>query len=228
VELRPKSMKIRQNTRLPQSVWEKSLINRLRLNDQEAFEELASHFSERLRREALHFVRDWEDANDVVQQTLWKAWSHFPQYRGDAGLYTWLSSIARNESLVAIRKRKAGTISLDNPNSPGREIEQAAAEHRLIETPEQLLEGAETARALRLCLDRLHPRTRQVLKLRWGGRAYAEIGICLHLSTQAAKLRFLRGRKKLRKMLTCELSGACFGARGRLEKDPQFELAKAS
>jgi RNA polymerase sigma factor (sigma-70 family) len=66
----------------------------------------------RLVKAALGFVRDYADAEDVVQAALRKAWVHRLEFRNESSAMTYLMSAVRNEALMLIRnskhKRRAG------------------------------------------------------------------------------------------------------------------------
>jgi RNA polymerase sigma-70 factor (ECF subfamily) len=59
-----------------------------------------------------------DDANDVLQNTLLKAWNGLPKFRQDSKLYTWLYRIATNESLSFLnQKKKKEAVPLDDVSS---------------------------------------------------------------------------------------------------------------
>jgi RNA polymerase sigma-70 factor (ECF subfamily) len=52
-------------------------------------------------------VRHQEDAEDVLQETLLKAYLRLQTFRGACSFSTWLMAIGTNMSLMLLRKRKA-------------------------------------------------------------------------------------------------------------------------
>jgi RNA polymerase sigma-70 factor (ECF subfamily) len=58
-------------------------------------------------RICLHITRNEHDAEDAAQDCFLRAFSHFHQFQGKAQFSTWLSSIARNCSLMLLRKRRS-------------------------------------------------------------------------------------------------------------------------
>lgn len=55
-----------------------------------------------------------EDADDALQNTFINAWRSLGEFRSESSLYTWLYTIATNEALMIINKRKRNTsVSID-------------------------------------------------------------------------------------------------------------------
>ena len=71
-------------------------------------------YSEQLYWTIRRFVLIHDDANDVLQNTLLKAWNGLDSFHGDAKISTWLSRIAINESLDFLRRRKQQTVSMED------------------------------------------------------------------------------------------------------------------
>ncbi len=78
------------------------------------FELLVRSYSEQLYWTIRRFVLIHDDANDVLQNTLLKAWNGLDSFHGDAKISTWLSRIAINESLDFLRRRKQQTVSMED------------------------------------------------------------------------------------------------------------------
>ena len=75
---------------------EAELINRLKNGNQreQAFTELVRCHQERLYWQIRRMVVNHEDADDVLQNTLMKAWAALDTFRGESKLGTWLYQIA--------------------------------------------------------------------------------------------------------------------------------------
>jgi RNA polymerase sigma-70 factor (ECF subfamily) len=58
-------------------------------------------------RVCLRITRNEHDAEDAAQDCFLRAFSHFQQFQGKAQFSTWLNSIARNSSLMVLRKRRS-------------------------------------------------------------------------------------------------------------------------
>lgn len=53
-----------------------------------------------------------DDADDVLQETLLKAWKHLPSFRGESSEATWLFRIAINEAIGFQRRKKLRQLAL--------------------------------------------------------------------------------------------------------------------
>jgi RNA polymerase sigma-70 factor, ECF subfamily len=70
------------------------------------FSELMRLHWEQVFRTCLCIVRNHHDAEDAAQDCFLRAFSHLDQFQGEAQFSTWLNSIARNCSLMLLRRRR--------------------------------------------------------------------------------------------------------------------------
>lgn len=80
------------------------------------FEQLVRKYTSTLYWQIRRMVVSHEDADDVLQNTLIKAWRGLDGFRGESKLSTWLYRIAINESLIFLQRKKGG-VSLDSEES---------------------------------------------------------------------------------------------------------------
>lgn len=71
-----------------------------------AYNLIVRKYQERLYWHIRRMVIVHEDADDVVQNTLIKAWKGLGKFKEDAKLYTWLYRIATNETITFLNKKK--------------------------------------------------------------------------------------------------------------------------
>ena len=82
------------------------LVRRTEDGDARALEELCSRHTERIRKVALHVLRDPDDANDAAQESLVKLVQKVHQFRGESQFSTWLHRLVVNTCRdVAARQR---------------------------------------------------------------------------------------------------------------------------
>lgn len=137
------------------------------------------------------------DADDLVQQTLLKAFVHLEQFRFEASFTSWLTSIAKNELRSFHRKPITSLIqAMDTRVLEGL----AGASHG--DSPEIACERLEDASRLHSALNRMSPAYQGVVRLRdLSGLSVQETAQLLSVSVSATKTRHHRARKKLRLLL---------------------------
>jgi RNA polymerase sigma-70 factor, ECF subfamily len=182
---------------------EADLVNRARDGDATAFTELVSHYEGKIFRLARHITQSQEDAEDVLQESFLKAYTHLGEFQGQSKFYTWIVRIAVNESLMKLRKRKTDrTVSLDESIDTGEEtvVREIAVWE---ENPEQRYSREELREILEKAVDSLRPAFRTVFLLRDVEElSTEETAAVLDLSIPAVKSRLLRARLQLREKLT--------------------------
>lgn len=179
------------------------LVDRARGGDLAAFSELVRRYERRVYRTARHIVQNDEDAEDVLQEAMLKAFEHLDSFQGNSKFYTWLVRIAVNESLMKLRKRKSDrTVSLDE--SIETDEEPIVREIAVWEdNPEQRYSQAELREILDRAIESLKPIFRTVFILRDVEElSTEETAEVLGLSIAAVKSRLLRARLQLRERLT--------------------------
>ena len=166
--------------------------------DNEAFAELVRRHQATCRRLALSILKNAEDADDEVQNALWKAFEHIGQFQQDAKFSTWLSRIVVNQCLMRLRKdRRARHVSIDEPVAAEESVRLDLPDQTA--TPEQALGREEVERVLHTEIRRIPPLLRQVFILRdVEQRPMEEVSQMLGISIAAAKSRLLRARLELR------------------------------
>lgn len=184
-------------------------LEALKNGDRAEFARLVDTYSNQIYHLALKMLNDSQDAEDVLQETFFKALRSISTFEGRSSLFTWLYRIAVNESLMLLRKRRPTVISMEE------EREDLEGESEPVEVvdwcclPEQELVSAETRRFLDQAAQRLSPALRAVFVLRdTEGLSVRETAESLGISEVAVKTRLLRARLRLREELS-----AYFGAR---------------
>ena len=184
------------------------LVARAGDGDEAAFEAIMRQHNRLLFRSARGIVDDDASAQDVVQESYLKAFSALNGFRGDCALGTWLVRIAIRVALDHQRKR-GRIVSLDERNdaaspTPMETLMQENAPS--TEAPDTQAERSELRAALQRAIDSLPPIYRSVFML----RAVEEMSVddtalCLQVSGDVVKTRYLRSRALLRDALGAQL-----------------------
>ncbi len=83
------------------------LLARVRRREEGAIRDVVRANNRRLFRLARSIVRDDSEAEDVVQETYFRALTRLDEFRGESSLGTWLTRIAINEAYGRLRRRKS-------------------------------------------------------------------------------------------------------------------------
>ncbi len=87
--------------------YECALIERLRGRDEGALAELSSLYGHKIFQLAFRYLRNHEDAEEVVQDVLMKVFRKIDLFRGDAALSSWIYRITFNAAMSRLRRTKA-------------------------------------------------------------------------------------------------------------------------
>ena len=93
---------------VPVGTAEAELVRRARARDEAAIRSIMQANNRRLYRIARGILRNDSEAEDVVQETYVRAFTHLDAFRGDSSLATWLARIAMNEALGRLRRQRPG------------------------------------------------------------------------------------------------------------------------
>lgn len=158
-----------------------------------AFECVVNQYSEQLYWQIRRIVLSHDDANDLLQNTFIKAWTHIDYFRGDAKIATWLYRIALNECLTFLSKQQSNqAIPLDDP--------QAGAISKLESDP--YFNGDETQVLLQKALQALPEKQRMVFNLKYyQDMKYEEISEILGTTVGALKASYHYAVKKIEAFL---------------------------
>lgn len=88
---------------------EKELVNRIKAGDENAFESLIDIYGPRLLKTIFLIIRDEEETKDIFQETFLKVHKNIRKFKGKSSLYTWIYSIAINESRDRFKRNREAT-----------------------------------------------------------------------------------------------------------------------
>ena len=186
------------------SLDEAVLVTRLRAGDERAFEDLVRAYGSRLLAVARRFVRNDEDAQDIVQSAYLSAFRALEQFEGNCQLSTWLHRIVVNTALMKLRSRKRKPEEsiedlLPTFQDDGHHVEQFSDWSAPADV---LLERRQTRLTVRACIERLPDNYRAVLLLRdIEERSTQEVAEALSTTPTAVKVRLHRARQALSTLL---------------------------
>jgi RNA polymerase sigma-70 factor (ECF subfamily) len=179
-----------------------TLVAAAKNGNKKAFEILVKRHQQRLFFVARRITRRREDAEDVVQQSFQKAFTHLRKFEGRSAFSTWLTRIAVTEALMFLRRsRGLREVLIDDLNGN----EETATPLELPDSspdPEAVYSQRERAEMLSLAIDELPYGTRRAMQLLGlDERSSEETARIMGISVSALKGRMFHGRRKLRETL---------------------------
>lgn len=164
--------------------------------DADAFGAEVLRYLEPLYATALRLTRNRADAEDLVQDTLVKAFRFSDKFEPGTNMRAWLSTILHNTWRNRIRDAGREAVEVDSTRL--EEAETTADGSSTSETPEQLLLRKTLDEDLRVALDELPDVFRQAVWMRDVEEfSYAEIAKMLDVPIGTVMSRISRGRRLL-------------------------------
>lgn len=182
---------------------DQSILLRAQAGDLDAFTTIVQAYEDQLYTLSFRFLSNAAEAQDAVQETFLRVYTHLPRYDGRFKFTTWLYRIATNVCIDRLRKRRA-VASLDadaaDADDHGQDWHERLASPDL--TPEERLLQSETCNEVQRALGDLPPAYQTVIILRYIQElSLQEISDILHVPITTVKTRIHRGREALKELL---------------------------
>ena len=158
------------------------------------FNTLVSNHSQTLRGYAIQYTKNWEDAEDLIQDTLLKALRYKDHFEEGTNFKGWIFTIMRNIFINGYKRRKLQLSLLENVKSESAMLSGRISENTIsteINTKEILKAidtlGNEYKKPFRMILDGFH---------------YEEIAQEMNIPIGTVKSRICHARQKLSAQLS--------------------------
>ncbi len=139
------------------------------------------------------------DAEDITQETFFKAWKSLKKYNKDKSFKTWIFTIARNTAIDALRKRKEVVFSQFDTDGGNVLIDTLPDPEPL---PDELFARIGDAENIDRVLKELSSAAREVIVLRYHeDLTFDEIGRILGKPLHTVKSQHRRALLALKKLL---------------------------
>lgn len=178
---------------------DEELISRFQLGDEQAYKELVIRYRNKLMTFVFRFLNNYELAEDIVQDTFLKLYTHKHYYRSIAKFSTWIYTIAGNLAKTELRKKKRRKVT---------NFSQLGPDDKEFEIPAQQAEvgyevdSAYTENKIQAAIQRLPLHFRTVIILRdIQELSYEEISSIVDVPLGTVKSRINRARLQLQKDL---------------------------
>jgi RNA polymerase sigma-70 factor, ECF subfamily len=174
----------------PDSKTDPALVAAYRDGDERAAAELVGRHAAALGRFLYSLGADRDELEDLVQETLFRAFRRVDSWRGGASFRSWLLTIGSNLLRDQVRKRKGQMVSIEGRDIPDRA--DPAADLAASDAEDRVRQGLAS-------LPRLQ---REVFLLRaQEGSDYGEIAALLGTTPGAARVHYHHAVKRLKELI---------------------------
>lgn len=138
-----------------------------------------------------------ELAEELTQDTFYEAYRSLHRYNGSCSILTWLCAIAKNLWFHYLRKHKNATLDLEALG------ETLCDDYE--KTPDAYAESSEKSVRIRLAIESLKPKAREIVLLRAAGDVpFSEIAKIMNITEGSAKVIFFRAKNQIKEKLENE------------------------
>lgn len=166
------------------------LIKQCKANDRKAQLELYQKYCDGMYCVAMRFLKNPDDAEDVMQEAFIKAFLKLDQFRGDVTFGAWLKRIVVNKCLDFIKSRKDKFTEIKEHMAP------------VVEDDNWEVDDGLSLDQIKDSMDQLPDKYREVVYLYLvEGYDHSEISEILNLTNNTCRSRLLRGKGHLKQIL---------------------------
>jgi len=178
---------------------DEDLIERFQNGDEQAYIELVNRYRDRLMNFVYRFVNDYEQSEDIAQETLIKLYTHKHYYKKIAKFSTWIYTIAANLAKSELRKKKTRKVTnLSQMSTQEKEYELPADQP----DTDQAIESEFIEKRIQAAIQKLPLHFKTVTILREIQElSYEEISKIVDVPLGTVKSRINRARLQLQKEL---------------------------
>ena len=164
----------------------------------QGFNRLVKELSQPLYWHIRKMVLSHENANDILQNSFIKVWTHLDQFKGEARLSTWIYRIALNETYAFLSKERERSLA------DFTDLEDVMVQ-RLHSDP--YFSGDEVHQKLQAAILSLPDKQRLVFNMKYYDEMkYEEMSEILGTSVGALKASYHHAVKKIEAYMTADLT----------------------
>lgn len=166
------------------------LVEKCKANDRSAQLKLYKTYCEGMFAVACRYIKDSDDAEDVLQDAFIRAFQKIDQFKGEVSFGAWLKRIVINKCLDFIKARKQHFVELQESTM------------RIAEDDDWKVDDGVTMEDIKKAMAQLSDKYRLVVQLYLiEGYDHSEIAQILDLTETGSRTRLLRGKGYLRELL---------------------------
>lgn len=166
------------------------IVERCKANDQKAQMMLYKQYCNGMFCIAMRFLKNPDDAEDVLQESFVKAFQRIHQFKGDVTFGAWMKRIVINNSIDFLKSKKEKTLELDEGYMHIKEDE------------DWIVEDGITLEEIKEAIEKLPEKYKYVVMMYLiEGYDHSEISQVLNLTQNTCRTRLLRGKGHLKAAL---------------------------
>jgi len=180
-------------------MFQVDIIEQCKQNNRKAQLQLYNQYCDGMYIVAKRFLKDTQDAEDVVQEAFIKAFSKLDQFKAEVTFGAWLKRIVVNKSIDFLKLKKQRLVDLEEVHL------------KIIDAPNDdkwLVDDTITLDDVKNAIESLPDKYQYVLMLYLiEGYDHQEISEILNISEIASRTQLSRGKVKLQELLTLKKDG---------------------
>ncbi len=198
---------------------DEELVKAIRLDDRHALGELYNRFYKRVFHKCYSFTKNHEEAFDLAQESLLKAFDNIHSFKGKSSFSTWLYTITHRHCLAALKKKgRFHFHSLEETLYGGEEKRNETSR-----IAEENNERGEQELIMYSLINALPVKERELLNLKYlQGESIENLQTQLNISGSAVKMRLKRTREKLNALYVMSIA---YGLEQVLEQIELFSVS---
>ncbi|MCH9681041.1 MAG: sigma-70 family RNA polymerase sigma factor [Deltaproteobacteria bacterium] len=182
-----------------------TLVTAAQKGDRRAFQVLYQRYERKVYSVAYGFLRNQEDALDVLQEAFIKVHRYLPNFEGQSSFYTWLYRIVANLCIDHLRRSgRKRDVEFDDRLRHDGEAESATdlTPISALGDPSAAVKNKEILSAVQHSLGQLSDKHRMVIVMReLQGLSYADMAKAMNCSKGTIMSRLFHARRNMQKLL---------------------------
>ncbi|MCX4245937.1 RNA polymerase sigma factor [Paraliomyxa miuraensis] len=185
---------------------DQQLVKAAQAGDRRAFQALYQRYERKVFSVAYGFLRNQEDALDVLQEAFIKVHRYLPNFEGQSSFYTWLYRIVANLCIDHLRRSgRKRDVEFDDRLRHDRHTETVGTAGTItaMGDPSAAVKNKEILAAVQDSLGRLSDKHRAVIVMReLQGLSYADMAKAMNCSKGTIMSRLFHARRNMQKLLS--------------------------